>query len=47
MRHPLLLTALAAGLLQLAAPDLRAQSLASAAPETVGLSGERLGRIAK
>jgi len=47
MRHALLLTALAAGLLQLAAPDLRAQSLASAAPETVGLSGERLGRIAK
>jgi CubicO group peptidase (beta-lactamase class C family) len=47
MRHALLFTALVTGLLQFAAPDVRAQSLASAAPETVGLSGERLGRIAK
>jgi len=47
MRHALLFTALVAGLLQVAAPDVRAQSLASAAPESVGLSGERLAQIAK
>jgi CubicO group peptidase (beta-lactamase class C family) len=47
MRHALLFTALVTGLSQFAAPDVRAQSLASAAPETVGLSGERLGRIAQ
>jgi CubicO group peptidase (beta-lactamase class C family) len=47
MRRALLFTALVAGLFQVAAPDVRAQSLPSAAPETVGLSGERLARIAK
>lgn len=47
MRHWLLFTALVTGLLQVAAPDVRAQILPSAAPETVGLSGERLAQIAK
>ena len=47
MRHALLFTALVAGLLQVVAPDVRAQSLPAAAPETVGLSGERLAQIAK
>ena len=47
MRHALLFTALVTGLFQVAAPDVRAQSLPSAAPETVGLSGERLAQIAK
>jgi CubicO group peptidase (beta-lactamase class C family) len=46
MRHALLFTALVTGLLQVAAP-VRAQSLASAAPESVGLSGERLAQIGK
>ena len=46
MRHALLFTALVTGLLQVAAP-VHAQSLASASPETVGLSGERLARIGK
>jgi len=47
MRHALLFTALVAGLFQAAAPDVRAQSLPSALPETVGLSGERLAQITK
>ncbi|MDR3466139.1 MAG: serine hydrolase [Xanthobacteraceae bacterium] len=47
MRHAFLVTALVAGLLQVTLPGVRAQSLPSAAPETVGLSGERLARIAK
>jgi CubicO group peptidase (beta-lactamase class C family) len=47
MRHTLLFTALVTGLFQVAAPDVRAQSLPSASPETVGLSGERLAQIAK
>jgi CubicO group peptidase (beta-lactamase class C family) len=47
MRHSLLFTALITGLFQVAAPDVRAQSLPSASPETVGLSGERLAQIAK
>jgi CubicO group peptidase (beta-lactamase class C family) len=47
MRPALLFTALVTGLLQFAAPDVRAQSLAPAAPEAVGLSGERLARITK
>jgi CubicO group peptidase (beta-lactamase class C family) len=46
MRHALLFTALVTGLLQVAAP-VRAQSLVSAAPESVGLSGERLAQIGK
>jgi hypothetical protein len=47
MRHALLFTALVTGLFQVAAPDVHAQSLPSASPETVGLSGERLAQIAK
>jgi CubicO group peptidase (beta-lactamase class C family) len=47
MRHVLLFTALVTGLLQVAAPNVRAQSLPSASPESVGLSSERLDRIAK
>jgi CubicO group peptidase (beta-lactamase class C family) len=47
MRHTLLFTALLIGLFQVATPDVRAQSLPSAAPETVGLSGERLAQITK
>ena len=46
MRHALLFTALVTGLLQVAAP-VRAQSLASASPESVGLSTERLAQIGK
>jgi hypothetical protein len=45
MRHSLLFTALITGLFQVAAPDVRAQSLPSASPETVGLSGERLAHF--
>jgi CubicO group peptidase (beta-lactamase class C family) len=47
MRHTLLFTALVTGLFQVAAPDVRAQVLPSASPETVGLSSERLAQIAK
>ena len=47
MRHVLLFTALLTGLFQVVALDVRAQSLPSASPETVGLSGERLAQIAK
>jgi len=47
MRHALLLTAFVTGLLHIAAPDVRAQALSSASPETVGLSGERLAQITK
>jgi CubicO group peptidase (beta-lactamase class C family) len=47
MRHALLLTAFVTGLLHVAAPDVRAQALSSASPETVGLSGERLAQITK
>src|ERR1700678_2678425 len=47
MRPALLFAALVTGLLQVAAPDVRAQSLPSATPESVGLSGERLAQIAK
>ncbi len=47
MRHALLFIALVTGLFQVAAPDVHAQSLSTAAPETVGLSGERLARITK
>ena len=47
MRHALLFTALVSGLLQVASPDVHAQSLSSAPPESVGLSGERLTQIGK
>src|ERR1700721_3618339 len=47
MRHALLFTALVSGLLQVASPDVHAQSLSSASPESVGLSGERLAQIGK
>src|SRR6202021_1342484 len=47
MRHALLFTALVSGLLQVARPDVHAQSLSSAPPESVGLSGERLTQIGK
>jgi CubicO group peptidase (beta-lactamase class C family) len=47
MRHVLLFIALVTGLLQFAVPDVHAQSLSTAAPETVGLSSERLARITK
>ena len=47
MRPALLFTAVVTVLLHIAAPDVRAQSLPSAAPETVGLSGERLAQITK
>jgi CubicO group peptidase (beta-lactamase class C family) len=47
MRGTLLLVAVVTGLLQIAAPGVRAQSLALAPPESVGLSSERLARIGK
>jgi CubicO group peptidase (beta-lactamase class C family) len=47
MRHVLLFTALVTGVFQFAVPDVHAQSLSTAAPETVGLSSERLARITK
>jgi CubicO group peptidase (beta-lactamase class C family) len=47
MQHVLLFTALVTGLFQVVALDVRAQSLPSASPETVGHSGERLAQIAK
>jgi CubicO group peptidase (beta-lactamase class C family) len=47
MRHTLLFTALVAGLFQVGAPDVHAENLPSASPETVGLSSERLGQMTK
>jgi CubicO group peptidase (beta-lactamase class C family) len=47
MRHTLLFTALVTSLFHVATADVRAQTLSSASPATVGLSGERLAQIAK
>jgi len=47
MRHVLLFAALVTGVFQFAVPDVHAQSLSTAAPETVGLSSERLAHMAK
>ncbi len=47
MRRALLLTAFVIGLVHVLAPDVRAQTLPSASPEAVGLSGERLAQITK
>jgi CubicO group peptidase (beta-lactamase class C family) len=47
MRHVLLFTALVTGVFQVVTPDVHAQNLSSASPETVGLSSERLAQITK